>query len=90
MNVSHVLFKSAYVHDIENGQPENRQKEYELSDLWASAAAAFYGVDSDLSPLFALKSEAWAAPTQWPAERVREFGITLDAVSEKARIFLHG
>ena len=62
----------------ENGQPESRVKEYELANLWGEAAGAFYGVDNNIAPLLLLKSQAWAAPTQWPEERVRELERQLE------------
>ena len=78
----------SYVHDIQSGAAESRVKEQELSHLWGEAAAAFYGVDKDIAPLLQLKSESWAAPSKWSSADIRQPGITLDAVSEKARRFL--
>jgi hypothetical protein len=80
----------AYIHDIESGRRESRPRERELGHLWADAAAAFYGVDSNIAPLLLLKSESWTAPTKWPPERVKELGIGIDEVAEKARKFLGG
>lgn len=79
----------AYIEDTGVGSvSRNREMEYELANLWSQAAGAFHGVDPNIAPLLQLKSEAWAAPSQWSEERVQAAGITIDEISSKARQFL--
>jgi hypothetical protein len=56
----------------EHKDKPDRKREEELARAWSEAAAAFYGVASDIAPLLQLKSESWAQPGAMAARQSRE------------------
>ncbi len=63
-------------------------EEAKLVDLWFSAASAFYGIKPELARQLELKGEYWTNPDVWSDTDVREAGIHIDDISEKAREIL--
>jgi hypothetical protein len=77
-----------YLGARERGEAPNQRREAGLAMAWSKAAGAFRGVAPEVAPLLQLKSEVWARPEEWSRARVREAGITVDAMAELARGYL--
>ena len=63
-------------------------EETRLVELWFSAASAFYGINPELAQQLELKGEYWTDPDVWSDTDVREAGIHIEDISEKAREIL--
>jgi hypothetical protein len=77
--------KSHLYDDVELGAEEARAKEHELAQLWSAAAGAVNSVDSDMSTLFMMKSDAWSRPSAWSDERIQAAGISIEEVERRAK-----
>jgi len=77
----------AYITDWERGQ-RNRDREHSLVRLWTEAAVAIRRRDPDFAKALQMKAEYWANPENWTADEVRNAGIGIRTVADRARLML--
>ena len=67
---------------------ENRiqEKEDELRELWNNAHVELRQIDNDLANRCFVKAEFWIEPEKWSDEKVEEYNIKLDSMSESLKI----
>lgn len=81
-----VLETRSYIGQTSAGAKErNLDKEREISELWNEAHMDLQSVDPALASRCFDKAEYWADPSLWNAEKVRQYNITLDSMSDAVR-----
>ena len=75
-----VLSTKTYVHN----KPKKRDLELEaqLRDLWNKAHIDLKEFDYNLAMRCFAKAEYWTNPVDWSAQKVRDYNITLDSMSD--------
>ncbi len=76
-----------YIARLKRGDADPAEEEM-LVELWLSAAAAFQGINPELSIQLELKGEYWTDPDAWSDTDVTKAGIHIKDISEKAREIL--
>jgi hypothetical protein len=77
----------AYITDWNKGE-RSREREHALVRLWTEAAVAIRRHDKDFADALQMKAEYWADPENWTDEQVRNAGIGIETVANKARLLL--
>jgi hypothetical protein len=77
-----------YLEESKGKKCFDREREYELSQLWADAAIKARYASSDLSSRLSDKSLYWSDQFEWSADEVREKGIELSSLQEKIQTLL--
>jgi hypothetical protein len=65
----------------------NLAAEQELSQLWNAAHLSLRAIDPALADRCFAKAEYWTDPSSWPDEKIRQYNIQLESMSEAVRDF---
>jgi hypothetical protein len=68
-----------------NGQPRNRDTEWELAEMWSRAAFQISHINSELSVRLNAKSRFWRDPDTWDPTLRASKQIDLQSVANEAR-----
>lgn len=89
--INMALFASMrYVEEQQRSNQPNREREFELAELWANAAARVRHASSELSERLQDKSLYWAKPIRWSREEVLEKRIDFEAIQREIRQLITG
>jgi len=78
----------AYISEREGGKHRNREREYQLAELWQSASIPLRTIDKEFAGRCFAKGNYWMDPKAWDKERIDETGIAIDSVLEATRKLL--
>lgn len=81
-----VLETRSYLGQISSGnKARDLDKEREISELWNEAHMDLQLVDPALADRCFAKAEYWADPSLWDIQKVRQYDIALDSMSDAVR-----
>jgi len=66
---------------------KNSAKENELWELWNNAHIELQNIDPALASRCFTKAEYWVAPENWDNEKIKQYNITLNSMSESLKLF---
>ena len=69
-----------YAAQIREGRLRDREREFELSDLWSKAAVRARHLSSDLSHRLGEKGDYWLEPESWTADAIFNTGISIEQI----------
>lgn len=78
----------AYVAQLTEGKPHDRQHEHKLAMLWHEATVPLRHIDPDLARRCFFKGSYWMDPKSWTEAGIKENRIALDQVFESTRDIL--
>jgi hypothetical protein len=78
----------AYISELENGQPSNREKEFEIARLWNDSSVPLREIDLRLAERCFEKSGYWMGPGAWDPARIQANGIAIEGMFEATRQLL--
>ena len=89
--INRALFASMkYVEEQQRSNLPNREREFELAELWANAAARVSHASSELSVRLQDKSVYWTKPIKWSRDEVLEKRIDFEAIQREIRQLITG
>lgn len=65
-----------------SGGTQDREKEYQLAQMWAAASVKARHVSRELGIVMKGKSEYWSDTIEWSREEVVDKGIDFDALED--------
>lgn len=77
-----------HIRKVDEGEPENIDKEMELSSLWSKAAIPARYFSKQLAEKCYIKSGYWSEPDTWNYAQIKGEGITLDHIQEELKKLL--
>ncbi|MGC2696748.1 MAG: hypothetical protein WA738_13260 [Candidatus Angelobacter sp.] len=77
-----------YIEESDGKRSFNRSREYQLSQLWADAAAKARYASVDLSQRMQDKSLYWSDNLEWPRDVILDKGIDIDSIQTTVRDLL--
>lgn len=87
--VNNALIESMkYAETQANGQPIDRNTEFELAKCWLDASTKVRHVSKELAGRFNDKSLYWSTPVKWSREEVFRKRIDFEAVQRELRQLL--
>jgi hypothetical protein len=79
-----------YIEESEGKRNIDRDKEYELSRLWADAAMKARYANADLAARMHDRSLYWADDLEWPQDAILDKGIDIDSIQKTVKDLLKG
>jgi hypothetical protein len=77
-----------YIASLDRGEPQRRNQERLLVQLWTDAAVAIRRSDPHLAERLQMKAEYWADPENWSDNDVQSAEIGIESVAARARALL--
>lgn len=77
-----------YIRKTESGDPEDVEKEMELSTLWSEAAIHARYFSKQLAQKCYIKGGYWSDPDTWNFDQIRGKGITLEHIENELKKLL--
>ena len=79
-----------YEEGLASSSQVDRDKEFELSELWFDAAAKAKLANNELALRLGKKARYWSDSERWPREKVVAAGITLTSLEDDVERLLGG
>lgn len=89
--INKALFASMrYVEEQRESDASDRDREFELAELWANAAAKVRHASEDLAMRLQDKSVYWSTQIKWSRQEVLLKRIDFEAVQHEIKLLLRG
>jgi hypothetical protein len=77
-----------YIEESDANGSIDRAREYQLSQLWADAAAKARYANADLATRMQDKSLYWSDNLEWPEDAILDKGIDIDSIQKTVKDLL--